>query len=173
MNWDEFFMSMAYLIAMKSKDTSSKLGCVIVGPDHEVRSIGYNGIPRGCVDKGRNKRPLKYFYQEHAERNAIFNAARMGLSVKSCTLYVTGMPCADCARAIIQSGVNRVVISGLWDWSTSRSKKKWVESTEHSKKMLNEAGVSVEAYRGPLVSKIYGWKSGKVLELKATKNGNY
>jgi dCMP deaminase len=72
-SWDQYFMSMAYLVSMKSKDKSTKVGCVIVGPDNEVVSTGYNSFPRLLNDNvaARSERPLKYMFIEHAERNAI------------------------------------------------------------------------------------------------------
>jgi len=107
MKWDEYFLKIAEVVALKSKDQSTKNGAVIVGPEHEIRSTGYNGFPRGLddYDLEKQKRPLKYKYFEHAERNAIYNAARFGACVKECTMYCTWPPCTDCARAIIQSGI--------------------------------------------------------------------
>ena len=79
-NWNEYFMAMARLVAKKSKDPSMQVGVVIVGPDHEVRSTGFNGFARGVNENYSSRwgRPAKYKWVEHAERNAIYNAARMG-----------------------------------------------------------------------------------------------
>lgn len=111
MDWDDYFCSMLPLVASKSKDNSVKIGAIIVGPDHEIRSTGYNGFPRGIIDKpARFERPEKYVWTEHAERNAIYNAARIGVSLKDCTLYLNWWPCPDCARGIIQVGIKEVII---------------------------------------------------------------
>jgi len=159
--WDELFMTMAYLVAMKSKDDRTRIGAVIVGPDREVRSTGYNGLPRGCKDDvdDRQTKPMKYFYFEHAERNAIYNAARMGLSVKGCTMYVMGMPCADCARAIIQSGITRVVYHKGWN---DENLPKWKESAMHSQAMFDESLVHVQAWDGNIL-KITARQHGETL----------
>ena len=97
-SWDEYFLTLCDAVALKSKDRSTKLGCVIVGVGHEVRSTGYNGFPRGVNDNvdARHQRPEKYKWTEHAERNAIYNAARCGVSVlrtwKSCSRQVKSRP---------------------------------------------------------------------------------
>ena len=141
---------MVYLIAMQSKDPCTKVGAVIVGTDNEVRSTGYNGLPRGCVDDNPNRdtRPEKYYWYEHAERNAIYNAARMGLSVKGCTLYTQGIPCADCARAVIQSGITEVITHAEWN---ANSPPKWEESAKRSLEMFEETGVNLLEWHGNLL----------------------
>lgn len=108
--WHLRYLALADHIATWSKD-STKVGCVIVGPDKEIRAQGYNGIPRGARDDipERAVRPEKYLYSEHAERNAIFNAARVGTPLQGCTMYTTLHPCCDCCRAAIQSGVETIV----------------------------------------------------------------
>jgi len=140
-NWDEYFMQMAELVATKSKDRSTKVGCVIVGPNHEVRTTGYNGFCRGVNDDVdfRHEKPEKYFWTEHAERNAIFNAARNGIPLEGCTAYVTLLPCADCTRGLIQSGVKRIFVCISGDATI-----KWQESFEYSYVMALEAGVEIK-----------------------------
>ena len=110
-NWDERFMNLARHVAEWSKDRSTKVGAVIVGPYNEVRAVGYNGFPRGIDDDApdRHERPEKYLWVEHAERNAIYNAARVGISVSGCKMYLPWFPCMDCARAIVQSGIETLV----------------------------------------------------------------
>ena len=129
---------------MKSKDTSSKIGCVIVGRDHSPLSQGYNGIPRNCDDnvEERNERPLKYEWFEHAERNAIYNAARTGTSLLGSTLYITDIPCADCARGIIQSGIDTVIIDSL-TFMDNKFIIRWQEKILIAIEMLYEAGISM------------------------------
>jgi len=155
--WDEFHMEMAKTASLKSKDESTKIGAVIVGPDHEIRSTGYNGFPRGALDNvpeglikdpmwnmakkrlaNRLERPLKYRWTEHAERNAVYNAARVGIPLKGCTLYVCGLPpCCDCARAIIQSGIIEVVHPDI------EVPERWQEDCWVAREMLLECRVRV------------------------------
>ena len=106
-SWDEYFMAMAIFLASRSVDPSQKNGAVIVGNNHKVLSIGYNGFPRGSIDDVIPlKRPEKYLYMVHAERNAILNRQ---FDIEGATLYVTAQPCLHCLLAIIQSGIKRVV----------------------------------------------------------------
>ena len=143
-NWDEYFMGIALLSAKRSKDPSTQVGACIVDSDHKVVSIGYNGMPRGIADKdltwekgeGLNS---KYLYVCHAEFNAILNI-RNGSSLKGCTVYVTLFPCNNCAKAIIQTGIKKIVY--LSD--------KYADTVEMqaSRKMLELAGVELEEYKG-------------------------
>jgi dCMP deaminase len=111
--WDQYYLDICKVVACRSKDPNTQIGCVIVGPNHEIRSTGYNSFPRGIRDDvpERLVRPAKYLWIEHAERNAICNAARAGTATESCTVYVDIMPCMDCARAVVQAGITEVVIS--------------------------------------------------------------
>ena len=145
MNWDEYFINIAEQVKLKSKDVKTQIGVVIVGKDNEIVSTGYNSFPRGINDDvdERQERPEKYFWFEHAERNAIYNAARIGVSTLGTTMYMTcGMSCADCARAIINSGVSKIVLR------TGGGAKgtKWEESAVRSIQMFTEAGVTIEYY---------------------------
>lgn len=145
--WDEYFMGIAQLSALRSKDPSTQVGACIVDRDHKVVSIGYNGMPRGVDD---NQLPWghgeglasKYLYVCHAEFNAILNT-RDGAHLNGCILYVTLFPCNECAKAIIQVGIKEVVY--LSD--------KYADGTiyEASKKLLTMAGVSLRQYQGPTV----------------------
>ncbi|MEX3009761.1 cytidine/deoxycytidylate deaminase family protein [Hoeflea sp. TYP-13] len=111
--WDRRFLELADHIASWTEDRDFSVGAVIVGPGLEIRSTGYNGLPRGVKsdDDSRfdRKSGEKFFWFEHAERNAIYNAARMGTALDGCTIYINRFPCSDCARAIIQSGIKRVI----------------------------------------------------------------
>jgi len=107
MNWDEYFINIAEQVKLKSKDNNTKIGVVLVGKNNEIVSTGYNSFPRGINDDvlERQEKPEKYFWFEHAERNCIYNAARIGVSTLGTTMYMTcGISCADCARAIISAG---------------------------------------------------------------------
>ena len=110
-NWDKRFLKLAKHISEWSKDPSTKVGCVVVGPDRELRSTGFNGLPRGIEDNEErlNNREIKYPLICHAEENAIMHAARIGISLKGCTAYVTWPPCTRCARSLIQAGVSTIV----------------------------------------------------------------
>jgi len=100
-------------IAVKSKDPNTKCAAIIIGQNNNIISTGYNGFPRGAndYDKAKWQKPEKYFWVEHAERNAIYNAALNGTKLESTILYASHFPCVDCARAIINSGIKRVVVS--------------------------------------------------------------
>lgn len=109
MDWVTYYMGFAEHAAKKSKD-STKVGAVLVGNDGEVRLTAYNGPPRGVEDAPeRFERPMKYLYASHAEANLIAFAAREGIRTSDCTVYVTHMPCASCARTLIQAGVSEVI----------------------------------------------------------------
>jgi dCMP deaminase len=129
-------------LSINSDDPHTRVGCVIVGPNGEPRSEGWNSLPRNVQSQsGRLERPEKYLWIEHAERNAIFLAARSGTPLDGCTLYVPLLPCAECARGIIQAGIKEVVISAqameLYEGERYR------EDHLVAAKMLSEAGVTV------------------------------
>jgi len=150
-SWDDYFMSMVYLVAMKSKDIRSHIGAVIVGPDKEIKSTGYNSFVRGLNDDvpERQEKPEKYFWFEHAERNAIYNATLIGASLKGCKMYTNGIPCMDCARGVVQSGIEEVVVDKKWD-DGNRG-----DDLEHSKRalqMFKETGVNVRYWEGKLLN---------------------
>lgn len=137
-SWDEYFMGLAHLSALRSKDPNTQVGACIVDEDNKVVSIGYNGMPRGCQD---DKMPwereggfltTKYAYVVHAELNAILNSPR---SVKNCTIYVSLFPCNECAKAIIQSGIKKIVYES--------DKYNGTDGNIASKRMLNDAGIEL------------------------------
>lgn len=111
-DWDTYYLAVCRAVAARSKDPTTQIGCIIIGPAHEIRTTGYNSFPRNIKDDvpERLLRPEKYFWFEHAERNAIYNAARAGTPLEGCTAYVEVMPCMDCARAIVQAGISKVVV---------------------------------------------------------------
>ncbi|MDR1017616.1 MAG: dCMP deaminase family protein [Lachnospiraceae bacterium] len=112
-SWDEYFMSVAILSGLRSKDPNSQVGCCIVSQDNKILSMGYNGLPRGCSDDEfpwcREGDPLdtKYVYVVHSELNAILNYR--GGSLEGAKLYVSLFPCNECAKAIIQAGIKEIV----------------------------------------------------------------
>lgn len=161
--FDCYFMTLCYLVALKSKDQNTKYGAVIVGPNKELRSTGYNSFIRGVNDNipERQEAPEKYYHFEHAERNAIFNAARVGIPLEGCSIYIQGIPCADCARAIKQSGIKEVIIHKRWMEKSLGTK--WDESNERSINLFKESGVDVRMYDGDIVNEIFGWRRGEKL----------
>ena len=139
--WDARFLRLATHISEWSKDPSTQVGCVVVGPDREIRSTGFNGLPRGIEDNDErlNNREVKYPLICHAEENAIMHAARIGMSLKGCTVYVTWPPCTSCARSLIQAGISSVFYPENTDIP-----KRWMTDFNLSLNMLKEAGISVE-----------------------------
>ena len=148
-NWKIRFLTLAGHIAKWSKDKSTQVGCVITTSDRRIISTGYNGIPRYLSDsvelypERHDREKDKYSFYEHAERNAIYNAAFLGVSLNGCVLYVTLAPCLDCARAIIQSGIKKVV----WD---HKKTSKYVSTRRldlsKTKDILKEAEIDVVDY---------------------------
>ena len=143
-SWDEYFMGIAVLSSMRSKDPNTQVGACIVSPDRKIVGVGYNGFPIGCSDddlpwdREGEWLETKYPYVCHAELNAILNSTMANL--KGATLYVALFPCNECAKAIIQSGIRKIVyLSDKYETS---------DSTLASKRMLKEAGVEFE----PLVT---------------------
>lgn len=138
------YMRIADATASFSKDTSTQVGAVIIGPAQEVRSLGYNGAPRGCsADESgepRGVRPEKYMWYSHAESNAIANAARVGTPLDGSTMVVTHFPCMDCARLIVQSGIKRVISNRPSEDFESR----WAEHISRAMKLFSECGVDVQ-----------------------------
>lgn len=142
LSWDEYFMGLAHLSAMRSKDPSTQVGAVIVSGEHRVVSIGYNGFPNGCSDdefpwdREGDFGATKYPYVVHAELNAILNSKN---DLRGCSIYVSLFPCNECAKAIIQSGISRIVYES--------DKYAETDATIASKRMLRAAGV--ELYQLP------------------------
>ena len=152
LSWDEYFMGIALLSSMRSKDPSTQVGACIVNSEKRILSMGYNGMPRCCSDdefpwdKNESALDSKYLYVCHAELNAILNCASG--NVRGCTVYTTLFPCNECAKAIIQSGIAEVVYMS--------DKYSDSDSVLASKRMFTTAGVKFREYN----------TSGKTLELK-------
>lgn len=161
-SWDDYFMSMVYLIASKSKDERTHIGALIIGPDKEIKSTGYNSFVRRLKDDvpERQEKPEKYYWFEHAERNAIYNAILIDASLKGCKMYTNGIPCMDCARGVVQSGILEVIVDKKWNESNKG------EDLEHSRRtiqMFEEVGVNLRYWEGELL-KIEKFRRGKILE---------
>lgn len=134
------YLEIAHSVAQLSKDSSTQVGAIILGSAHEVRSLGYNGAPRGCnadEDERGNTRPEKYFWFSHAELNAITNAARVGTPLEGATLIVTHPPCMDCARAIVQAGIKQVICPT----PNEDFKTRWREHIVRSDTLFKECNV--------------------------------
>lgn len=148
LKWDRHFISLALENARMSKDPATQAGAVIVGPDREVRSMGYNGLPRGIADTPQRlqDKDLKRSLIVHAEMNAILNAARIGVSTRGCTLYLAltdetgqvwgGAPCTRCTVEIIQAGITQVVAKPFKNQTSY-----WTDSVEQARALLQEAQV--------------------------------
>lgn len=146
--WDDGFLRIALDWARFSKDPNTKVGALIIGPDREPRSAGFNGFPRGIADDDRlQDRDLKLRIIVHAERNAICNAARIGVALKGSTLYIActddsglvwgGPPCTACAIEVIQAGIARIV-----SYPFKGGFSHWRSDLEFARGLLAEAGVS-------------------------------
>ena len=141
-SWDEYFMGVAKLSGLRSKDPNTQVGCCIVSADNKILSMGYNGFPRGCSDDdypwGREGEDLdtKYIYTVHSELNAILNYS--GGSLEGAKLYVSLFPCNECAKAIIQSGIKEVI------YDCDKYEK--TAAVIASKRMFDSAGVRYYQY---------------------------
>ena len=148
LNWDEYFMGIALLSAKRSKDPSTQVGACIVDSHHKIVSVGYNGMPTGIDEKkipwGHGEGlDSKYLYVCHAEFNAILNT-RDGSALNGCTIYVTLFPCNECAKAIIQVGIKKIIY--LDD--------KYHDSVEMtaSRLIFDMSGVKYRHYEGRAIS---------------------
>ncbi len=138
--WDIRFLELAKHISGWSKDPSTKVGCVVVGEDREIRSTGFNGFPRGISDDNERltDRAKNYPLICHAEENASMHAARIGVALKGSTAFVTWPPCSRCARSLIQAGIREIVYH-----ETDGIPERWMEDFNISNGMLLEAGILV------------------------------
>ena len=142
-SWDEYFMGVAKLSGMRSKDPHSQVGACIVSQDNKILSMGYNGFPTGCSDdefpweRDGEALDTKYFYVTHSELNAILNYR--GGSLEGAKLYVSLFPCNECAKAIIQAGIKTIVYDS--------DKYEGTPTVVASKHMLRAAGVKLVSYQ--------------------------
>lgn len=144
LKWDEYFMGLAMLASMRSKDPNTQVGCCIIDSDKRILSLGYNGFPIGCSDdifpwerEGKRSYDMKYNYVVHAELNAILSYK--GNSLKGAKVYVNQFPCNECAKAIIQAGIKQIV---FYD-----DKYKDTDSVKSSKRMFDVAGVKYKKFK--------------------------
>jgi len=143
-------MKLAYHQALQSPDPSTQTGSVVLSAKGQVVGRGFNGYPRGVVQKDeRLVRPLKYKVIEHAERNAVYDAGRSGNSLVGGTMVAVWAACPDCARAIIQAGITRLVTHSFYrkvdtGQSAESNRRNWDEEIDIAFIMLEEAGVEIE-----------------------------
>lgn len=143
LSWDEYFMGVAYLAGMRSKDPNTQVGACIVGEDNKILSIGYNGFPAGCSDekfpweRQGDMLHTKYAFVTHAELNAILNYK--GGNLAGAKLYVSLFPCNECAKSIIQCGIRKVIYAD--------DKYAGTDADTASKMMFDAAGVVYEKYQ--------------------------
>lgn len=147
LTWDQYFMGVAVLSGMRSKDENTKVGACIVNQDKKIVGIGYNGMPKGLDEyfpwtrNGENKNETKYPYVVHAEQNAILNSTR---ELKGCSIYVTLFPCSNCSKAIVQAGIGEVVYSlDKYDGSDDNLASKYI---------LDQCGIKVRKIKEMVVS---------------------
>lgn len=171
--WDEYFMTMAYLVSMKSKDPSTRVGAVIVGPDNEIRSTGYNGLPRTIADEKYRyeDKEYKYLAVNHAEENAILNCVLMGVSARDCKIYTPWVPCSRCSKSIIQAGISEVIYDKNFPGNNLEQDAEWTRSMDIAHELLVEAGVVVREFKGKLIQ-IEGKCKGELFELPTYRFGN-
>ena len=140
LSWDEYFMGIAKLSALRSKDPSTQVGACIVGADNRILSIGYNGTPNGFPDsdfpwdREGDALNTKYFYVCHAELNAILNFRGNRRDLEGARIYVALFPCNECAKAIIQCGIKEVVYLS--------DKYNGTEGNIASKRLFDKCGVT-------------------------------
>lgn len=137
LNWDEYFLQFASVASLKSKDPSTKVGCVLVDADNRIVSVGFNGFPRGCSDDPKlyENRDEKYRRVLHAETNAILFSER-----KAHTAYVTHRPCAQCTAMLIQSGIKRII------YTNDLHRPEWAAQRQTVDDMAWESGTILEKY---------------------------
>jgi dCMP deaminase len=142
-DWDEYFLAIAEIVACKSKDTNCQVGAVLVTPDSVVISTGYNGFARGVFDSENLLKDTdeKFKWICHAEVNAIWNAGRLGVPLKGCSIYVNKFPCFSCCNAIVQSGISRIYTHDPKYWGDDPF------DPGHSRKrsLLKQSALKVEA----------------------------
>ena len=152
-SWDEYFMGVAVLSGLRSKDPNTQVGCCIVSQDNKILSMGYNGFPSGCSDdefpwirEGEDPLETKYLYTVHSELNAILNYR--GGSLEGAKLYVSLFPCNECAKAIIQSGIKEFI----YDCNIYEG----TPTVKASMRMFDAAGVRYHPYH----------RTGRIIELE-------
>lgn len=142
--WHDWFFMIVDVIKLRSPDLNTKVGCVVVGSKNNILSTGYNGMPYGIeATPDRLERPAKYLWTEHGDRNCLYHAARLGIPLHGSRMYLTGLPCVDCARGIIQAGLVEIIIDHENQEQWAKTTPKYGPDFERVESMLKEAGVKV------------------------------
>jgi dCMP deaminase len=149
LKWDEYFMSVAILSGLRSKDPSTQVGACIVNDQNHIVGTGYNGMPKGTVDsdamwqKDGDYFETKYPYVVHAEQNAILNTSA---SIRGARIYVSLFPCHECAKYIIQSGIDEVVYmeDKYAETDSVKASKKMLDAAEVTCRQIEKIGLTVE-----------------------------
>lgn len=140
-DWDTWFMTLAYIIAQKSIDPSTKHGAVAVDEDNTILSVGFNSFPRKCnEDELPLTRPEKYDLIPHAETNLIVNSSRGGISLKGSKIYITGYPCTPCLSLMINAGIKKIIYGKVYSFCVSEASKAL------SAKLLQNKPLEIIAY---------------------------
>jgi deoxycytidylate deaminase len=142
-------MGLCYYVARRSEDEETKVGCVIVDKDNYPISYGYNAFPENIeINRERLTTPEKYFWIEHAERNALYNTIRTGKGIpEGSTMYITWLPCSDCMRGILRSGISRLVVHRQGQelyLKLSGQTNNWQESNKRVMQMIEESGIQFD-----------------------------
>lgn len=142
-DWNQRLIDLSKHISNWSKDRSTGIGAIIA-KNNIILSIGYNGFPRGANDdiELRHQRPEKYKYTEHAERNAIYNAAKEGIRLNNSKIYIDWFPCVDCCRAIIQSGIKEIICK-----KPNLNDKRWGEDFKISLELFSECNIKITYHK--------------------------
>lgn len=158
-SWDEFFMRHVYLSASKSLDPRTHIGSVLV-KDNVIISEGFNGFPRGVYDyKHRyNDREMKLKFIVHAETNSVLNCARKGISTYGSICYTNGIPCVNCAKTLIQAGIEEVVVHKNWIHMSN-----WKKEQEISEIMFKESQINIRIF--DKVLELEGFGDGKIIKV--------
>lgn len=143
--WVSYFMNIARVVATKSKDPSTKVGCVVVDTaTKRIMATGYNGFPPGVnEDKSRWERPTKYDFVTHAEQNCIAAAARFGICLTGATMFVTLHPCVDCAKLIASAGISNIVF--IESELERKQDRDWITHLENAKAIFRESNITLIA----------------------------
>lgn len=165
-SWEEWFFKIMYLVAEKSKDPKTKIGAILV-KERRIISTGYNGFCIGVNDDVPKRwvRPEKYTWVSHAERNAIYLAAAEGISTRGSVMYTNGTPCNDCAKAIIQAGVSKVVVHQPYEnlLYGPDAQNNWLEQNKVTLAMFRESRIQQEVWNKLVGCKCYF--DGKIFDV--------
>lgn len=155
LSWDAYFLQMAFTSSLRSPDIETKCGCVIANEERKIVGVGYNGFPKGLPDNALpNKRPSKYPWMVHAERNAVLNLTQPG---NNCTAYVSMKPCWDCTVSLYQAGIRKIKYGREKEWRGGSPEeegmiKYMVDNTDLTIEFADPEVELVEKLRGEFIN---------------------